>query len=245
MNVTDLNRALNQVDDAYLLELEKPEKEKLTMKNRKRILRSLAVAAMIALLSLTAYATDFLHIRSLESGKISKTYTSYSQLGTAIAQTSPDLKVPQTLGGSFSFQKAQVEEVVGRDENGKKALTYQELHVSYQDTSGTEVTLTAYRNQKGVSLSNRAADQVRNVNDVTLEYRLDHYLFVPADYTLTQEENQWAQQPGNYVSYGSDTKVTQDVAFLSWENAGSSCFLMNSGANLDANTLFTLAEGLL
>ena len=232
MNVTDLNRALNQVDDAYLLELEKPEKEKLTMKNRKRILRSLAVAAMIALLSLTAYATDFLHIRSLESGKISKTYTSYSQLGTAIAQTSPDLKVPQTLGGSFSFQKAQVEEVVGRDENGKKALSYQELHVSYQDTSGTEVTLTAYRNQKGVSLSNRAADQ-------------DHYLFVPADYTLTQEENQWAQQPGNYVSYGSDTKVTQDVAFLSWENAGSSCFLMNSGANLDANTLFALAEGLL
>lgn len=243
MNVTDLNRALNQVDDAYLLELEKPEKEKLTMKNRKRILRSLAVAAMIALLSLTAYATDFLHIRSLESGR-SKSYTNYSQIERAVAQAGLDLKTPQILG-SFTFQKAEIQEVVGRDENGKKALTFQELNVSYQDAAGTEVELTAYPNQPGVSLSNRAADQVRNVNGVTLEYRLDHYLFVPADYTPTQEEDQWAQQPGNYVSYGSDTKVTQDVAFLSWENAGSSCFLMNSGAHLDANTLFTLAEGLL
>lgn len=243
MNVTDLNRALNQVDDVYLLELEKPEKEKLTMKNRKRILRSLAIAAMIALLSLTAYATDFLNIRSLESGR-SKSYTSYSQTERAIAQAGLDLKVPEILG-DFSFQSAQVQEVVGRDENGKKALTFQELNISYQDAAGTEVELTAYHNQQGISLSNRAADQARNVNGVTLEYRLDHYLFVPADYTPTQEEAQWAQQPGNYISYGSVEKTAQDVAFLSWEKDGISYFLMNSGANLDANTLFALAEALL
>ena len=56
MRATDLNRALNYVDDAYLLEADIPDKEIKTMKNKKRTFRILVAAAMISLLTVTAYA---------------------------------------------------------------------------------------------------------------------------------------------------------------------------------------------
>ena len=69
MKATDLNRALNYVDDAYLLEADTPDKEIKTMKTKKRTLRILIAAALIGLLSITAYAAELLPIReaSLES----------------------------------------------------------------------------------------------------------------------------------------------------------------------------------
>ena len=69
MKATDLNRALNYVDDAYLLEADTPDKEIKTMKTKKRTLRILIAAALIGLLSITAYAAELLPIRSLESGE--------------------------------------------------------------------------------------------------------------------------------------------------------------------------------
>ena len=70
MKADDLNRALNYVDERYLSELDTPEQESIPMKNKKKVIRILAVAAMIALLSVTAYAADVLHIRSWNPGKV-------------------------------------------------------------------------------------------------------------------------------------------------------------------------------
>ena len=63
MKATDLNRALNYVDDAYLMEADTPDKEIKTMKTKKRTLRILIAAALIGLLSITAYAAELLPIR--------------------------------------------------------------------------------------------------------------------------------------------------------------------------------------
>ena len=59
MKATDLNRALNYVDDAYLMEADTPykvieteSKEIKTMKTQKRAFRILLAAALIGVLSI-------------------------------------------------------------------------------------------------------------------------------------------------------------------------------------------------
>ena len=92
MKATDLNRALNYVDDAYLMEADTPykvieteSKEIKPMKTQKRAFRILLAAALIGVLSITAYAAEMLPIHKLESGK-TKHYESYSDVDRAIAQ---------------------------------------------------------------------------------------------------------------------------------------------------------------
>lgn len=86
MKATDLNRALNYVDDAYLMEADTPykvieteSKEIKPMKTQKRAFRILLAAALIGVLSITAYAAEMLPIHKLESGK-TKHYESYSDV---------------------------------------------------------------------------------------------------------------------------------------------------------------------
>ena len=58
MKATELAKAFNEIDDAYLAELDTSEKERITMKNRKKFSRILIAAAVICLLSITAFAAE-------------------------------------------------------------------------------------------------------------------------------------------------------------------------------------------
>ena len=49
----------------------------------------------------------------------------------------------------------------------------------------------------------------------------------------------------NYISYGSEAKEEEDVAFLCWEKDGVSYSIMDPGAKVNANTLFSVAQELL
>lgn len=76
MKATDLNRALNYVDDAYLMEVDTPykvieteSKEIKPMKTQKRAFRILLAAALIGVLSLRPTPAEMLPIHKLESGK--------------------------------------------------------------------------------------------------------------------------------------------------------------------------------
>ena len=93
--------------------------------------------------------------------------------------------------------------------------------------------------------SDRAPDRTETVNGIVLSYRLDHYRFMPADYKLTDEDARWEQQPGNYISYGSEEKEEEDVAFLCWEKDGVSYSIMDPGARVSVNALFSAARELL
>ena len=102
MKATDLNRALNYVDDAYLMEADTPDKEIKTMKTKKRAIRILIAAALIGLLTVTAYAAEMLPIHKLESGK-TKHYESYSDVDRAIAQVGLEVSVPEKFENGFRF----------------------------------------------------------------------------------------------------------------------------------------------
>ena len=85
----------------------------------------------------------------------------------------------------------------------------------------------------------------RMVGEVQVEYRLDHYKFVPEDYELTPEDKAMLEQPGYYLSYGSDTVIEQDNHSLGWVKDGISYHILDSGAKENPDTLFAMAEELI
>lgn len=241
MKATDLNQALNYVDDAYLMEADTPEKEIITMKTKKRMLRILAAAAMISLLTITAYAADLLNIRSLVTGS-SKWYTTYASIGRAKAKAGLDVNVPQQFENGFQFQRAEVQEVKCEDENGKVVMTFQELNVHYHSDLGQKLILCVNPELEEISVTESIPAARRTYGNTDMYYYLDHYKFVPEDHKLSREEEAWANQPGNYISYGSDQIEEKTVAFLCWTVDGINYYFMDDNAEVNPDTLFSMAQ---
>ena len=241
MNARDLNQALNHVDEGYLLELDTIDKEQTTMKT----FRILALAAAIALLSVTAYAADFLGIRSLETTAQGTHYRSYAQIQKALSQANLSVNLPETLPEGYTFREADVNTIRGKDENGHTALTYRELTATYAEKSGNQLYLAVHLSQEALSTSNSTPSETRTTGGVTLSYYQDFYRLVPGDYQLTPEDEAWSQQPNHYISYGSPTIQEQTMSFLTWQENGVSYMLYELDTTLPADTLFSMAETLL
>ena len=210
------------------------------MNNKKRTFRILAAAAMISLLSVTAYAAEVLHIRSLESGR-SEHFATYSDMDRAIAKTGLQTTIPDKFENGFRFQGGEVQEVEAKDDNGDLVLTYQELCVYYENEDGKKIIFCAGENLEELPKRDDVPDESRSVREVPVNYYLDHYKIVPEDYKLSEAEEAWAQQPGNYVSYGSDEVEEQEVAFLTWTENGMYYFFMDTNPG-DPEILFAMAE---
>ena len=235
--------AFTDIRDDFIMEAEE------TMKNTKKKLpwKALLIAALIPILTVTAYASDFLNIRSLCSGRLHFNSSQYSDMGKAEKKAGFDLNVPETLG-DYTFREVQVQDVNGLDEGDKRVLTYRETSITYQNKAGNMLFYHVSPVQEDVTVSDRAADQVREVNGVKLEYRLDQYWNLPASYEetgLTQEMEEWQKLPGHYISYGSDAPEQKKVGSLSWDQDGLRHVLMDMDGKEGADALFTMATQLM
>lgn len=235
--------AFTDIRDDFIMEAEE------TMNNTKKKLpwKALLIAALIPILTVTAYASDFLNIRALCTGTLHFSSSQYSDMGKAEKKAGFDLNVPETLG-DYTFREVQVQDVNGLDEGDKRVLTYRQVSVVYQNQAGNQLNFFQEPVQEEISSQNRPADQTREVNGVKLEYRMDHYWFLPASYEetgLTQEMEEWQKVPGHYISYGSDAPEQKKVSFLSWEQDGLRHALMDMDGKESADTLFTMATQLL
>ena len=235
--------AFTDIRDDFIMEAEE------TMKNTKKKLpwKALLIAALIPILTVTAYASDFLNIRSLCSGTLHFNSSQYSDMGKAEKKAGFDLNVPETLG-DYTFREVQVQDVNGLDEGNKRVLTYRQVSVVYENQTGNQLDFFLEPVQEEISDQNRPADQTRDVNGVKLEYRLDQYWILPASYEetgLTQEMEEWQKLPGHYISYGSDAPEQQKVASLSWDQDGLCHVLMDIDGKESADALFTMATQLM
>lgn len=242
MKATELANAFNEIDDAYLAELDTSEKERITMKNRKKFSRILVAAAVICLLSITAFAAEQARIHSFTS-KNQEYQESYSTLAQAMEDAGFRLTLPEEFESGFRFRQVRTGEFQGDDDDGNYALTYKDVRVVYENSQGQKLHFYAVPN-----LGDAAEEDTRRpvasktVCGITLNYFVDHYKFVPEDYELSQEEKEWMQQPGNYLSYGSDKVEEKAFASLSWATDEGNFSFMDMTASIDPDVLFAMAE---
>ena len=240
MKATDLAKALNEIDDAYLAELDTSEKEFITMKNRRKISRILIAAAVICLLTVTAFAAERARVNSLVTKN--KVYNeNYEVLKQEMEKTGLDVNLPEAFTTGFRFQEVRTSEVEGADDAGNPVLTVWELTAYYQNDNGQRVSLRVQPNLAEEEDS-RTPVASKTVSGVTLNYYVDHYKFVPEGYEPSEEEQRWMQQPGNYLSYGSDEVVESAFAFLNWKTAENDFSIADMTAAINPDVLFEMAE---
>lgn len=245
MKATELAKAFNEIDDAYLAELEPSEKERITMKNRKKFSRILIAAAVICLLSITAFAAEQARIHSFTSG--GQNYQgSYSALAQAMEKAGFQLKLPEEFESGFRFRQVRTGEVECDDDDGNHVLTYMDVSVDYVNDQGQRLNFYATPNLgDAVEEDTRTPVTSKTVGGITLNYFVDHYKFVPEDYELSETDKEWMQQPGNYLSYGSDEVEEESFASLSWTTDKSMFSFADMTASIDPEVLFAMAEELI
>ena len=235
--------AFTDIRDDYIMEAEE------TMTNTKKKLpwKALLIAALIPILTITAYASDFLNVKSLLTGTLHFNSSQYSDMAKAEKKAGFELNVPETLDG-YTFRNVQVQDINGLDDNDKQVLKYREASISYQNQSGNMLFYQISPVQEGIPASDRAADQVREVNGVKLEYQMNYFWFLPASYEeddLPQEMQDWEKLPGHYISYGSDEPEQKNMGFLTWDQDGMRHILLDMNGKESPDTLFAMASQLM
>ena len=155
-----------------------------------------------------------------------------------------EVSVPEEFENGFRFQGVDVGQTIGKDARDEEVLTYRELSVSYENPQGQELTLLIRADMKEVSETESIPSISRTVDTIAARYYLDHYKFVPEGYKLSEAEQAWAKQPGNYVSYGADAIEEKDIAFLCWTEDGI-CYSLLDQNILNPDTLFAMAGDLI
>lgn len=229
------------IDETYVREAAQAP----TVRKRKLPWKILVAAALIPLLTITAYASDVLNIRSLVSGMTHYTSSQFSDMDKVMDKAGFQMDVKESFQNGFTFDKAWVEDTRGLDENDREVLKYREVQVTYRNADGLRLCLFAHPDIEEIVDSESPAAQTAQIGGVTVSYCLDHYKFVPVNYELTEAEKQWEAIPGNYISYGTDAVEETDVAFACWEKDGVDYTIMDSGAKVSPQTLFAMAAELM
>ena len=240
MKATELAKAFNEIDDAYLAELDTSEKERITMKNRKKFSRILIAAAVICLLSITAFAAEQARVNSLVIKD--KAYNeNYEVLKQEMEKSGLDVNLPEQFTTGFRFQEVRTGEVEGTDDAGNLVMSFRELTAYYRNDNGQQVSLRMQPNLEEEG-DTRTPTASKTVGGITLNYFVDHYKFVPEDYELSEADKEWMQQPGNYLSYGADSVVEETFASLSWATDEGKFSFMDMTASINPDVLFAMAE---
>lgn len=237
-----LLHAIGQADDCYL-------QQATQLRGQKKKLRIpwklCLAAALIPLLIVTAVAQDMLNIHSLNSGAVRYSSSSYRQMDTAMEKAGFEIDCKETFRNGYTFDRVTVQDTVARDEDGQAVLTYPDIDVVYRAPSGNRLYLHAYQKLEEIPQTDHAPGQTRTIRGITAGYYLDHYKIVPPDYELTEADKRWEQQPGNFISVGSDAVEKTDVTFLCWEKDGICYSIMDMGAAETPDKLFSMAAELI
>lgn len=234
--------AMADVHDGYILEAGKEMVQKPMQKKKKGLWKVLLAAALIPLLTVTAFAADVLNIRSLCSGTQHYSSSDFRKLDRAMDVAGLRLEPVERFSNGYVFEKVTVQDTKGLDEHDREVLKYREINLDYRNGDGHRLHLSAEPVLEEISASDRPADQSRGIGGITVEYRLDHYKCVPADYKLTPEDEAWQQIPGNYISYGTDRVEENDVSSVSWEKDGVLYLLMDLDTKETPETLYAMAK---
>lgn len=223
-----------------------PHRKGQIMNIQKAMKRAAVVLAAVLILATSAYATDFMSIKSLvTTGGKEYRSESYQDIGKAMKQAGFEIIAPESFENGYSFQNVRVGETGAYNEDDKELFTYKDLAVYYKNPEEKTLSLFTHADREELSQGGRQPDLTQMVGDVQVDYYLDHYKFVPVDYELTPEDEAMLEQPGYYLSYGSDTVVEQDNQSLTWVKDGISYHILDSGAKEGPDTLFAMAEELI
>lgn len=213
-HMMEVSDDLKQKIDCEIEEQIKREKYKMRKINKKKM----AILAFAACLFVSVNCFAAGKIQSLVVGTNKNDIVKdYSKLDKEENKLGYNVKAVKNFANDYSFKKMSVDKVKGLDESGNKVAEYKEINITYQK-EGKEIELGI--SKKIQTEETQLPTEIRQINGINVEYSLDTYKFVPADYQLTDEDNLNITKEHYYISNGSDEIKIQQVSSLKWEDEG-------------------------
>lgn len=250
MNAKKLMKVIGDANEDYVQSALETRTQK-TPRKRLSLGRKLVLAAAIVMaLTTTVFAAEIVDIKSLVSGGGDKSYSSFRDMDKAIKQAGFQVDAKETFESGYTFEFMNVSNVDGFDADGNKALTYKNVSIYYAGPAGHTLILRAYPDMEAIPNSDNPVKESRKFGDITAEYMESHYKFLPAEKegNLTEEEERWQQQPGNFISYYSGVEEAPSeskVTCLSWTKDGICYSIMDLDGTESTEVLFSMAEELI
>lgn len=152
--------------------------------------------------------------------------------------------VPEQLGG-YAFEEGGVEYTDKVDDSGNRFGRFPDVSASYRKgSSGLHFTVHAW-DEEVDGMDAKQPDEIRQLADVDVSYRVDDYIFLPVGEQPTADEQARMENGELYISYGTDAResaVFQHATFRAGELAYN---VYTSDASVTADMLFDAAAQVL
>ncbi len=235
---------MNVVDIMHLAAHRKQEK---TMKKINKINKMWVAAAVIAaciLIPTGVYATGRItgYVSSLSLGY---QYDSYAELAEAQEKAGFTFACIENFSNGYAFTSMDISGTDKMDESNKRFGTFKEWWGYYKKEGAPDIELIVHEVQAEAADYEPDAMAQKDINGITVSYKVDHYKNVPVDYEMTAEDEANMAGPHYYISVGTDEIEEDDISFTTWEQDGLDYSLMCRNAVMSEDDFFAMAEELI
>lgn len=236
MNEKDLFRAVGDVSDDLITEASGAVRKVRRIRVRKII--ALA-AAFVMFAGITVWAANIvLSGRSGHSSAIPD-YYSVPSAERLMQDIGIALNIPEEFSNGFRFAGGHIVKNEDYGENGGVFERYQSINCDYKK-NGERISLYADAAKAGNQMEDDETAEVYCGSEI--KYFTYMNKFVPADYELT-EQDQEDKKSGKYVfSYGTDEIEISHVQILGWEYHGLNYQLCAMDSSLGRDKLVAMAK---
>ena len=222
-----------------------PGEEKRSMKKLRNPIRIAVIAAVIAVMLIgSAYAiSGVAHSVGTHYMHGSGEFTSLRDLPKVVKTAGYPITAVEEFSNGYSFQKMNLGGEAAFDENNNVLKEYYGVMMTYTKPGARDLTVSVspVLDLPGAHEA-PAPTATRTVDNVELRFSRDHYKFVPEGYEKT-EADRAAEKAGHYyISFGADTIMESEYAFVDFTLDGVDYALMDSAADADSEeTLYLMA----
>lgn len=231
---------LNQTIKSRLETAPVSGKEGSPMKRRHPKKALILAAALCAAFAVAAAAYTTI-VASMTSSSTNGEYTRFDQLSKAEKKADLDINAVESFDNGYSFKEMSISHNKDEDENGNTIRQYKGIDIWYTKGSSPDIFLSALPQRAGAAEADRAADDIADIDGITVSYYSDTYKFVPPDYELTAEDRVNEQKDNYFISYGSSKVEIQQIATAIWVQDGV-VYTLSANDNCPSDQLFSLAE---
>lgn len=165
-------------------------------------------------------------------------FENISEFNKHVVSISKEISLPESISGN-KFTFGTIDKVNKLDDEMKEIGYFTEAFAEYD---GLSVTAHKYDPEvdENVDPTEKNVEE-KNINGITVKYSTSDYLFVPADYKLTDEEQKRMENNEINVSYGTDKKIESTSSYVSWKD-GDIVYSVLSLDGLDSDAMFSAAQ---
>lgn len=211
-------------------------------KVRRPFAKRLAAVALVAAVAITGAVAANGIVAYTFGGSWSNERMDYEETQ---AELIGGAKVPEAFANGFAFDRGVHVYGGEKDENGNTLREWTDIEAEYK-RDGVKLNLNTGEVHDDSTDTNAEADayaydEVREIGDVTVEYKENLYKGVPADYEPTAEEQAAVGAGDLQIGYGADEVTEQNYQFLRWEQDGVAYTLTGFDLGMTADELFDMA----